>query len=117
MDESLKMHWLLQDFFGNDMTLIWDGTYFYCGKSSAHAMNQSLYSGQKKRHLIKFMSLVLPDGYILGTIGPFRGTLNDPSITEKILEKNNELMDWCAGVGQIVLDRGFRDIMETFERL
>lgn len=63
------------------------------------------------------MSLILPDGYILETIGPFRGTMNDASIAAKVVETHDELLEWCAGEGQMILDRGFRDIVETFEQL
>ncbi|CAF1202563.1 unnamed protein product [Adineta ricciae] len=87
-----------------------DGTYFYCGKSSANTVNRSMYSGQEKRCLIKFMSLVSPTDYILDTIGPFRGTMNDASIAERILQTNNELVAWSDGSGQMMLDRGFRDV-------
>ncbi|CAF2666879.1 unnamed protein product [Rotaria sp. Silwood2] len=59
------------EFFGQNVTIIWDGTYFYTGKSSSHEFQRSTYSGQKKRHLVKFMSLCLPDGYCLDTLGPF----------------------------------------------
>jgi len=80
-------------------------------------VNRWTYSGQKKRHLIKFMSLVLPDGYVLDTIGPYYGTMNDASITENILETNTSLLKWCGGSGQMILDRGFRDVKEAFEML
>ena len=31
------------EFFGDNVTLIWDGTYIYTGKSSAHAINRATY--------------------------------------------------------------------------
>ncbi|CAM4817803.1 unnamed protein product [Rotaria magnacalcarata] len=36
------------EFFGKKVTIIWDGTYFYTGKSSSHEFQRSTYSGQKK---------------------------------------------------------------------
>ncbi len=54
-------------------------------------MNRSTYGGQKKRHYIKFMSIVHPDAYVVDVIGPFQGSLNDTNITREILETNNEL--------------------------
>ena len=33
----------------------------------------SFFSGQNEGILVKFMSIVLPGGYILDTIGPFYG--------------------------------------------
>jgi len=72
-------------FFGDQLSVIWDGTYIYCNKSSDHALQRSNYSGQKSRHLIKMMSLVLPDGYVLDLLGPFYGKDNDASISKVIL--------------------------------
>lgn len=76
-------------------------------------VNRSMYSGQKKRHLIKFMSLVLPTSYIFEIIGPFRETTIDASIAERILQTNNELVVRSDDSGQIIFDRGFRDVRET----
>jgi hypothetical protein len=106
-----------QEFFGNEPTLIWDGTYFYIGKSSSHQVNRSTYGGQKKRHYIKFMSVVHPDAYIADIIGPFEGTLNDANIAKEILETNNALATWLGGKGQMIVDRGFRDSIKAFEDL
>lgn len=35
------------EFFGNNVTIIWDGTYIFIGKSSANQINRLTYSGQK----------------------------------------------------------------------
>lgn len=35
------------EFFGNNVTIIWDGTYIFVGKSSANIINRKTYSGQK----------------------------------------------------------------------
>jgi len=71
-----------ETFFGNNLCLIWDGTYIYTNKSEDHKLQQETYSGQKSRHLIKFMSIVLPDGYVLDLIGPFKGKDNDAKISK-----------------------------------
>ena len=34
-------------FFGKNVTIIWDCTYFYTGKSSSHEFQRSTYSEQK----------------------------------------------------------------------
>ena len=104
-------------FFGKNVTIIWDGTYFYTGKSSSHEFQRSTYSGQKKRHLVKFMSLCLPDGYCLDTLGPFFGTQNDATITNHITKTRNTLAEWCEDGDNMVLDRGFRDIVKVFSDL
>ncbi|CAF3028442.1 unnamed protein product [Rotaria sp. Silwood2] len=106
-----------KEFWDNKVTIIWDGTYLYLGKSSDHYANRSTYSGQKCRHLVKFMSLVLPDGYVLDTIGPFQGTANDASITERILETRNDLVAWCDYGDIMICDRGFRDVIQTMSDL
>lgn len=69
-------------FFGDNLSLIWDGTYIYCYKSEDHKLQQETYSGQKSRHLVKFMSIVLPDGYVLDLIGPFQARDNDANISK-----------------------------------
>jgi hypothetical protein len=63
------------------------------------------------------MSLVLPDGYVLDTIGPFRGTMNDASITEHITRSCQSLVSWCADGDAMVVDRGFRDVIDTLSNL
>ena len=63
------------------------------------------------------MSLVLPDGYILDTIGPFQGTVNDATITQQIIETRNELIQWCDHGDIMICDRGFRDVIQTLSDL
>lgn len=72
-------------FFGDKATLILDGIYFYISKSADHKLKRTSYSEQKKRNSVKFVNVVLPDGYVLDIIGPFFGNENDAKITEKIL--------------------------------
>jgi hypothetical protein len=86
-------------------------------KSSDHQVNRSTYSGQKKRYLVKFMSLLLSDGYVLDMIGPFHGISNDAHITRDITEMNCSLLDWCEKGDTMVVDRSFRDVINTFEQL
>lgn len=40
------------------------------------------------------MSVVLPDGYVLDTVGTYFGNENDAKITEAILLKDDELRTW-----------------------
>jgi hypothetical protein len=63
------------------------------------------------------MSIVHPDSYVIDIIGPFEGTLNDASIAKEILETNNALATWLGGNGHIIIDRGFRDVVEIFQNL
>lgn len=102
-------------FYGDKVTVILDGTYIYIPKSSDHKLQRSSYSGQKKRNFIKFMSIVLPDGYVLDTIGPFYGNENDAKITEAILQKIGNLSTWLEETDSFIVDRGFRDVLELLK--
>ena len=99
-------------FYGNAVTVILDGTYIYIQKSSDHQLQRSSYSGQKKRNYLKFMSIVLPDGYVLDTIGPFYGNENDAKITTKIMDSIENLQQWFCEDDHFIVDRGFRDVLE-----
>lgn len=77
----------------------------------------SMCFGFRHRHLVKFMSLVLPNGYVLDTIGPFLGTMNDASIAKTITNTCDELTDWCEEGDVMIVDRGFRDVMNVFHGL
>ena len=105
------------EFFGDNVTVIWDGTCIYTGKSSAHSTNRATYSDQKHRHLLKFMSLVLPDDYVLDTIGPFRGNMNDASITPHVLRKCDSLIVWYEDDDVMLVDRGLWDVIDTFRKI
>ena len=86
-------------FFGDHLSLIWDGTYIYCNKSNDHVLQRSSHSGQKSRYLVKMMSLVLPDGYVLDLLGLFYGKDNDASISKVIL-----LRYWiCVGASRFLI--------------
>ena len=71
-------------FFGDQLSVIWNGTYIYCNQSDDHRLQRLTYSGQKSKHLIKMMSLVLSDGYILEFIAPFYRKDHDASISKVV---------------------------------
>ena len=102
-------------FYGDKVTLILDGTYIYIPKSSDHKLQRASYSGQKKRNLVKLKSIVLPDGYVLDTIGPFFGNENDAKITEAIIHKVTELKEWLQETDNFIVDRGFRDVLDLLK--
>ncbi|CAF1566373.1 unnamed protein product [Didymodactylos carnosus] len=104
-------------FFGQTVPIIWDGTYFYINKSSDHSFQRASYSGQKHRHLLKFMSMCLPDGYCLDIRGPFYGNKNDASISDYIVSTKKELEGWCENDDVMICDRGFRDVVDVFSEL
>jgi len=76
---------LLQEVLGiaaDRLAIIADGTYLYVEQPMDIKMQRLLFSGQKKRNLVKVMMLVLPSGHILDADGPYgaNGTNNDSSI-------------------------------------
>ena len=59
--------------------------------STDHLLQKQISSGQKTRHLIKMMSIVVPDGYVLDTIGPYAGTKHDAGRAQHITQAYEEL--------------------------
>jgi len=108
-------------FFGDKPTTIWDGTYLYTHRSSNYSIGRKFYSMHKGRELVKFMSVVLPDGYVLDMIGPFfsNASNNDAGMTIKILkEEGLGVLNWIKeGEQTIIVDRGFRNAVATLEEL
>ena len=105
--------------YGGKLCIIWDGTYYYIEKSSNYNFRRHTYSGQKHRPLLKFISLVFPDGYVLDSIGPYLADRknNDAGITQHILSLHGDLTDWLSEGDVCVVDRGFRDVLDVFENL
>ena len=60
------------------------------------------------------MPLVLSNGYILDTIGPFEGRMNDTLFTKQIANTCDALVKWCHLGDIIACDRGLRDGIEAF---
>ena len=65
------------------------------------------------------MSIVLPDSYVIDIFGSFQDTMNDANnvITKEIIDTNKSIATWLDGEGQMIMDRGFRDVVEGFEQL
>ena len=98
-------------FYGNKVTVILDGTYLYIPKSTDHKLQRLSFSGQNKRNIVKFKSIVLPSGYILDTIGPFYGNENDAKITDTIVQKIDDFSSWLHENDISIVDRGFKDVL------
>ena len=105
--------------FDNKTVTIWDGTYYYIHKSSDYGFSRQTYSGHKHRPLLKFMSIVLPNGYVLETLGPYLsdGKNNDAGFTKHIFNSNKSLCDWLRPGDVCVVDRGFRDCLQDIADL
>ena len=102
-------------FFGDNVALIRDGTYYFIQKSQAHAFQRKVYSLQKKRYMIKMLAIVFPDGCMVDTIDLFSGVPNDASIAENILGLNDSSQLWAEDGGTMIVNRGFRDSIESLE--
>ena len=63
------------------------------------------------------MSIVLPNWYVMDILGPFHGTMNNANITKEIIDTNDSIATWLDGEGQMIIDRGFQDVLEIFEQL
>ena len=57
------------------------------------------------------MSIVLPDGYVLDTIGPFYGNENDAKITEILIQKLDNFKSWLHESDIFIVERRFRDVL------
>ena len=103
------------EFFDDNVTIIWNGTYIYIGKSSTHSTHRGTYLRQKYRHLFKFISLVLSAGYVVDIVGPFRGNTNDASAAQHILHTRHLFIGWYEHDDDVmIVDHGFRNVIDTF---
>ena len=106
----------LYEFEPFQLIMIADGTYLYCEKSENNHIQRLTYSGQKKRPLIKPFVIVAENGVIIGIYGPFPATLNDAKILELILNEDLALRNLIRKRDVMVLDRGFRDVINHLEK-
>ncbi len=63
------------------------------------------------------MSIVQSDAYVIDIIGLFQGNLHDVNITKEILQINNNLATWLGDKDRTIIDRPFRDVVESFQNL
>ena len=71
---------------------------------------------KKNRALLKFMSIVFPDGYVLDTINPYfaDGKNNDGDTTQHSVRLNSDLTAWLQESDVCVVDKGLRDVIDAF---
>jgi hypothetical protein len=103
----------------NDIRLctVADGTYCYCEKPADNYLQRLLYSGQKKRHLVKIFIICATNGRIIDVFGPFAATMNDASILKYLMEKVPQARNIFQDDDVILLDRGFRDILKDMRTI
>jgi len=92
----------------DNLITIWGRTYAYCQKSSNYFMQKKMYSGQKKRHLVKPFIGITTDVYYLDVFEPYDASSNDASIMSDLLHKTS-FRSFFEKDDIFVLDRGFRD--------
>ena len=68
-----------------------DGTYIYCEKSSDNYLQRALFSGHKKRHLVKPFVLCFTNWYIIDVFGLYSAKINDSTILIDLLKNNQNL--------------------------
>lgn len=122
-DDFIKIHTtdMAKGLFSEDedvVILIADGTYIYIEKSSNYTFQRRTFSLHKGRPLVKPMMFVSSTGYILEVFGPYfaDGKNNDASILNSLItQKTSSLLEWLWPEDILVVDRGFRDSIETLE--
>lgn len=99
------------------LIVICDGTYAYLQKSSNYLFQKKSYSLHLYRNLLKMFLIVCPDGYIIDAFGPYEATKSDARIMEELINQNeNNPFHWFFHEGDVfILDRGFRDVMNTLK--
>ncbi|XP_063620645.1 uncharacterized protein LOC134793052 [Cydia splendana] len=103
------------DASNEQLIIICDGTYIRHQKSSNNIYQKKSYSGQKKTPLCKPFTICTTDGYVIDMVGPFNANLNDASIMKKIMSDKNGLSKLLKPGDIVVVDRGFRDIVNDLE--
>jgi predicted permease len=73
------------------LILIADGIYLYFKKNENSDTQRKLYSGLKKRHLIKPFVIIAENNVIISIYGPFSVTSKDAKILELILNDDSAL--------------------------
>lgn len=99
------------------LVTVWDFTYIYCVKSGNYAYQRNTFSGNKKRNLVKPMVCVCPDGYIIDVFTAKKATINDAKIMKSIFEEHTEVKNVLLENDVIVVDRGFRDVLEDLKSM
>ena len=100
----------------DELVLIADGTYLYCQKSFNSTIQRLLFSGQKKRHLVKPFIICLANGYIIDAYGMYGGTKSDSDIIKHILKTETDLKSLLKPNDVLILDRGFERAVKELQK-
>lgn len=109
INQNTEMVKSLFDLKDDQFAIIADGTYCYCQKSSNNMVQRKLYSGHKKRPLVKPFVITSSNGRIINVYGDNAATDNDALIMEKVLESDKDLRDLLKKGDLAIFDRGFKE--------
>lgn len=99
---------------GDQLVLIFDGTYVRHQKSTNNEYQRKSYSGQKKTHLCKPFTICTTNGFIADICGPYLGTKNDATIMNDVM-LDQDFRNLLKEDDIFVVDRGFRDVVNKIE--
>lgn len=90
-----------------------DGGYQECEKLSHFELQKLTYSTHKNYNLIKHLDIVLPDGRIYDTFGPFpsSASYNDEKIWNHIVESNEQNIKSIFETGQQKQNKNKQNVM------
>ncbi|XP_058810622.1 uncharacterized protein LOC131675604 [Phymastichus coffea] len=100
---------------GDELVLIFDGTYVKHQKSFNNEYQRHAFSGQKKAPLIKPFTVCTTNGFIVDICGPYEGTKNDAEIMKKVLADPNSVFRLMKEGDIMIVDRGFRNVVKLLE--
>ena len=106
---------ILYDVPSDRVVLVADGTYLYQNKSADNEIQRKSYSVQKSRHLSKPFIICTTTGKIVDVYGLYPATMNDATILDNILKCNKDLRKLLGQNDHIILDRGFRNVIDTLK--
>ncbi|CAF1139559.1 unnamed protein product, partial [Brachionus calyciflorus] len=99
----------LFDLRDDQLTIIANGTYCSCQKSTNNMIQRKLYSGHKKRPLVKPFVVTTTTGKIIDIYGNYGATDNDASIMEDVLNRDKNLKELILKNDLAIFDRAFKD--------
>ena len=114
--ENTLMAKTIFDVPDDKLILVADGTYLYHGKSLDNELQRKSFSMQKGRHLSKPFVICITSGRIVDIYGLYPASQNDATILETIFKSNKDLRKLIEADDHILLDRGFRNVIDTLEK-
>ncbi|CAF1052181.1 unnamed protein product [Brachionus calyciflorus] len=115
LGQNTEMVNSLFDLTDDRFAVIADGTYCYCQKSSNNMVQRKLYSGHKKRPLVKPFVITASNGKIIDVYGNYAAVENDALIMESVMEKDLDLRKLLKKGDLAIFDRVFKDCISRLK--